>query len=137
MAAMGIERCRHSGATSPRETDMTLEEFYVICDSIEPDEYGCHIWPGVIKRPIPDRYYSVNIKGHTSRAHRLALERKLGRPIRSGYFSIHSCDKKACVNQEHLREGTNVDNECDACERKTRSKKYWEENAKLGRYKRQ
>lgn len=47
-------------------------------------------------------------------AHRLALEKKLGRPIGQGMMAMHSCDNPACVNPDHLSEGSNSDNMMDA-----------------------
>ena len=51
------------------------------------------------------------------RAHRAALVRKLGRPIRHGYMALHTCDNPPCVEPEHLYEGTRDDNDRDARER--------------------
>ncbi len=46
-------------------------------------------------------------------AHRVALERKLGRPIKPGYCSLHTCDNPPCNNPAHLFEGTKGDNNRD------------------------
>jgi len=89
---------------------MTLDEFYKICDAIVPDEYGCHRWP----RAIDDKGYGRTKIG---KVHRLALERKLGRPIRRGFHALHHCDYKPCVNPDHLYEGTDKDNVRDRSER--------------------
>jgi hypothetical protein len=84
----------------------TIEDVYRTFDSIEPDEYGCHRWP-----------WATDYKGYGrtrfGRAHRLALERKLGRPIRPGYQALHHCDYQPCVNPDHLYEGTDKDNQRD------------------------
>ena len=80
---------------------MTLEEFYRICDSIQPDKYGCLKYPS--KAP-PGYHRNVQINGGQFKAHRLALERKLGRLIRPGYFARHTCGWPSCVNPNHLYE---------------------------------
>jgi hypothetical protein len=92
---------------------MTLEQIFSIVDSISPNENGCKIWPLSLAGSglyacavIPD--------GGTSRVHRRVLVRKLGREILSGYCACHTCDTPACVNEDHLWEGTNADNTTDA-----------------------
>jgi hypothetical protein len=96
----------------------TLEKIYAICDIIEPDEYGCLNYPGM---PGPGGYRRVRIKGKLYKVHRLALERKLGCPIKPGYFALHHCDNPACVSFDHLYEGTDADNIKDRMERNPES----------------
>jgi hypothetical protein len=96
-----------------RANTMTLDEFYKICDAIVPDEYGCHNWP----KACPGFYGRTQIDTKSYYVHRLALERKIGRPITSGLFALHACDWKPCVNPDHLYEGTYRDNMLDALER--------------------
>src|SRR5262252_4680205 len=100
----------------------SLQIFYRKCDSICPNEHGCLIWPGNYKkRKIDTRPNYVTIRigfaPYKNRkrcaVHRLALERKLGRPIKSGYMALHHCDVSVCVNQEHLYEGRAKDNTDD------------------------
>lgn len=47
-------------------------------------------------------------------AHRLALERKIGRELIQGEYAMHSCDTPACVNPTHLSVGDQFRNMGDA-----------------------
>lgn len=51
-------------------------------------------------------------------AHRFMLEAKLGRPLQPGMETLHSCDYRACVNPDHLSEGTRAQNAQEAFLRK-------------------
>ena len=83
---------------------MTLEQFYQICDRIQPDERGCHRYPEI------GRKFNARIHvwiGHTNMSScKLVLERKLGRPIPSGYVTLHTCSSLDCINPDHLFEGS-------------------------------
>lgn len=83
--------------------------------SAGPD--GC--WPWTRARQGGKWPYGVfhPVKGQTQRAHRLALQLHLGRPLRPGMFALHSCDNPPCCNPAHLREGTNLENVRDAMDR--------------------
>jgi hypothetical protein len=43
-------------------------------------------------------------------AHRIVLEKKLGRPILKGFGALHNCNNPPCGNPGHLYEGTQIDN---------------------------
>jgi hypothetical protein len=70
---------------------------------IEPDKFGCLIWPGPLKRGYP-------FKGEI-KITRFLLERQIERPL-VGY-ALHGCDNPSCVNLAHLYEGTDHDNAKD------------------------
>jgi hypothetical protein len=103
---------------------MKLEEFYQICDAIEPDEYGCINYLGAYGNRTLGVCHAVKINGKDRKASRLALERKLGRPIKPGYLACHHCDNPSCVNQDHIYEGTQSDNIKDIYKRNTEYLEY-------------
>jgi hypothetical protein len=77
-------------------------------DQLETLNNGCKIWT---RRKNEKGYGRLRIRnGKMGYANRVALERKLGRPIAMGMCALHSCDNPPCCNPEHLREGTNTDN---------------------------
>jgi hypothetical protein len=94
---------------------MTLAEFIQKLEAIEPDSNGCKIWPGHINKA--NGYAGVMIDEVLVGAHRLALEHRLGRPIKPGLLACHTCDVKACVEPWHLYEGTHKQNADDAVNR--------------------
>lgn len=73
---------------------------------------------------------SVQPNGYARRGkvllHREALASKLGRPIAPGMDACHACDNRACVNPEHLYEGTRKQNMAD-CTARGRHNKPWGE----------
>lgn len=60
-------------------------------------------------------YGYFSISWHNIGAHRFSVLLATGKiPTQ---FVLHSCDNPKCVNPNHLREGTRLDNARDACER--------------------
>lgn len=62
-------------------------------------------------------YGRIRRGGPKISAHRVALERRLGRAIRLGFCSLHHCDNPPCCNPTHLFEGTDADNVRDRDEK--------------------
>lgn len=77
-------------------------------NTITIDNGECVIWPGAKDK---DGYGFVKIMGQQKRAHRVALERKLGREILPNMQCLHKCNNPSCVNPAHLEEGSNRTNQ--------------------------
>jgi hypothetical protein len=93
----------------------TREKVYAVWDAIKPSgEKGCHIGPG---KPGVGGYCRIRLDGNQHYTHHVALERKLGRPIKPDHGALHTCDNPRCINPDHLREGTPQDNTQDMLER--------------------
>jgi hypothetical protein len=91
----------------------SLQELFDLCAGIVKDANGCKEWPfGYFAKG--KGYPYVRYEKQNRRVNRLLLEYKLGRKIRPGFFSLHTCDNKRCVNLEHYYEGTHQNNMDDA-----------------------
>jgi hypothetical protein len=76
-------------------------------------------------------YGRLHVKGRRSvGAHRLVLERKLGRELGPEEVARHRCDHPWCCNPAHLEPGTKADNNRDKVER-GRQPRGEQNNAKL------
>lgn len=76
---------------------------------------ACWNWIGKLNN---SGYGSIK-KGRTSGAHRISYEIRNG-PIPKGYYVLHKCDNRICVNPDHLWIGTQSDNMID-CQKKGRN----------------
>jgi len=74
----------------------------------EVDADGCHIWRGRLDEYGYGRVDAI--KGAPLRAHRVSYERANGVELTRDSYLLHSCDKPACINPEHLRAGTQREN---------------------------
>lgn len=83
---------------------------------------NCQVWTGEITRNGYPR------KGRRM-MHREALAARLGRPVAPGMDACHTCDNRACVNPEHIYEGTRKQNMADCTARgrhnKPRGEGHW------------
>lgn len=93
---------------------MLIEEFTIYCQGLPRDHKGCWLWN---KAMFSNGYPSVQIDGCSRRGNRVMLEHKLDRKIKKGYWSLHTCDEKGCLNPDHLYEGTQAQNVYDSKDR--------------------
>ena len=73
----------------------------------------CWMWQGA---KFPDGYGVFHFEGRPTRAHRVSHAIFVG-PVGDGKMVMHTCDRPLCVNPDHLREGTPLDNVMDAYEK--------------------
>lgn len=81
--------------------------------SPEPNS-GCWLWLGYTNR---DGYGKFNVGGKIDGAHRVSYREYRGQ-IPPGYLVLHSCDVASCVNPDHLRLGSDVENAADKAKRR-------------------
>lgn len=84
-----------------------LDHFNSKIDKNGPN--GCWVWTGTFSNigyPFVGIRELETYKHKMATAHRIALRMKLGRAIAPGMNANHTCHNKACVNPDHLEEGT-------------------------------
>lgn len=79
-----------------------LERFWSKVSKGGPDE--CWMWIG-----SNNAYGRIHFEYKILEAHRVSWEIHKG-PIPEGMFILHSCDKRSCVNPEHLFLGMQLNN---------------------------
>lgn len=90
----------------------------------EPPCPGCQLWLGGKDK---DGYGLISIGNVQHRATRVALSLKLGRPLAVGMLALHTCHTPACVQQDHLYEGSNDENMVD----KVLADRQWRQRGEL------
>lgn len=74
----------------------------------EPNS-GCWLWMEYTDR---HGYGITHLTGQRQLAHRASWSAANG-PIPDGLDVLHSCDQRCCINPDHLRVGTDLDNSRD------------------------
>lgn len=104
-----------------RNTPETIKERIVI------DDNRCWIWQGFKDR---DGYGRMRLDGKERFTHRIAYEHWVG-PLEVGKVIMHTCDVPACCNPDHLRQGTQAENNRDCAAKGRKPKGSANGNAKL------
>lgn len=88
-------------------------EQYLLDRSVVDNTTGCWNW---IRSKDKDGYGWTARSTGTCKAHRLSFSTFID-DLLPGMQILHSCDNPSCINPEHLRQGTLMDNMLDAIKR--------------------
>lgn len=87
-----------------------------IAKAIQYRGTDCYLWPYGKNAG----YGSIQLDGHSQRAHRIVCEAVYGPPPSPNYDAAHSCGVRACCNPAHLRWDTRKGNMADSLTHGTR-----------------
>lgn len=115
MCSMHYQRWKnHGGVVSSTASSGAPAAF--ISKAIQHRGADCYLWPyGKIAG-----YGSIQLNGHSQRAHRIVCEAVYGPPPFPKADAAHSCGVRACCNPAHLRWDTRKGNMADALTHGTR-----------------
>lgn len=106
-----ITHCGDKSLHSPKHNADLIEQFFH--SSTRKTDGGC--WECTAVKNA-NEYGLINVNGKSGLAHRYSYRTFVG-PIPDGMGILHSCDNPPCVNPDHLRPGTPMDNSRDKVER--------------------
>lgn len=93
-------------------SDSQMQALLIVARHIQIAATGCWEWVGAKSRG----YGQLTHKGKHYTAHRFAFS-NLVEPIAEDMWILHHCDNRACINPEHMYQGTPTDNRADMLNR--------------------
>lgn len=94
--------------SKPITSKTTLTKEILMARTVQQGE--CRIWTGSVNKKTG--YGAVWDSGRTRQAHIVSYERHRGL-VPPGMVVMHSCDRPACINPDHLSAGTHSENTKD------------------------
>lgn len=108
------------GARSPKVRrspyDSLFQRLVANSEPTDPDNpRACWVWTGKVRAGGSHAYPHINVwrdgSHKTLKAHRVMMEEVLDRPLGPWVEVDHLCHNTLCVNPDHLREATFVQNQ--------------------------